>query len=147
MGREEKDCQALLGRNIRRFRGQLGLSQLDLALELGMSLAFLSDIETGKKWVSPKTLTKLANAFRVEVYQLFKPDGQEAAPEPIQPEIAGEVGKYLDNVDAVLAKHIAHSVRPFLERTVERSLARIERSVAGAVGKMRKRYDAGGGAG
>jgi hypothetical protein len=31
-------------------------------------------VETGKKWVSPATMLKLADVFRLEVYELFKPE-------------------------------------------------------------------------
>jgi predicted aldo/keto reductase-like oxidoreductase len=56
-----------LSRNIKRFRSRIGLSQLHLALELGISTTFLSDIETGKKWVSAQTLSQLTKALKIEV--------------------------------------------------------------------------------
>jgi len=44
-----------------------------LAEQIGISTNFLADIETGKSWVSSSTLSKLANIFEIEVYELFKP--------------------------------------------------------------------------
>jgi DNA-binding XRE family transcriptional regulator len=55
MNKDEKNCRAILSQNIKRYRDRLGLSQLHLALELGISTTFLSDIETGKKWISAQT--------------------------------------------------------------------------------------------
>jgi transcriptional regulator with XRE-family HTH domain len=57
-----KETQRLLSMNIKRFRNQQGLSQLTLATNLDISHNFLSDIETGKKWVSAKTLAHIAQS-------------------------------------------------------------------------------------
>jgi transcriptional regulator with XRE-family HTH domain len=70
----EKDLRAVLSQNIRRFRGYRKLSQADLAEIVDISIPFLSDIENGKKWVSPATLLKMADAFNIEAYELLKPD-------------------------------------------------------------------------
>jgi transcriptional regulator with XRE-family HTH domain len=70
----EKDLRAVLSQNIRRFRGYCKLSQADFAEKIDISIPFLSDIENGKKWVSPVTLVKMANALNLEVYELLKPE-------------------------------------------------------------------------
>jgi transcriptional regulator with XRE-family HTH domain len=127
MDEDEKECRELLSRNIKHFRGRLGFSQLDLALELEMSTTFLSDIETGKKWVSAKTLAQIAKSLNIEVYQLFKPDTEQ------KPDIHTEVLKYLDTVDDTLVKHIAHSIKPAIERTVARSVAKMRRYYESAI--------------
>jgi transcriptional regulator with XRE-family HTH domain len=135
MEMDEKECRSLLSRNIKRYRDIMGFSQLDLALELDISLTFLRDIETGKKWVSPKTLTKLANTLHINVYQLFQPEEEKLL--PVFPEASAEAVKYLDNVDAMLEKYIARFVRPALEH----SIVRIERSLSRSVQKMRRKYE------
>ncbi len=73
MDRDESKCRALLSRNIKQYRSRLGFSQLDLTLELDISTTFLSDIETGKKWVSPKTLAHIAKFLKVDIFEIFKP--------------------------------------------------------------------------
>jgi transcriptional regulator with XRE-family HTH domain len=70
----EKDLRAILSQNIRRFRGYRKLSQADFAEKVDISIPFLSDIENGKKWVSPSTLIKMANALSIEAYELLKPE-------------------------------------------------------------------------
>lgn len=117
MKKEEKDCRALLSRNIKRFRSRLGLSQLHLALELGISTTFLSDIETGKKWVSAQTLSQIAKALKIEVYELFKPE------QTIRDDVSAAVAKYLDDVDETFIKTIEEAVRP----AVKRSIAKMRR--------------------
>jgi len=114
MNKDEKDCRAVLSRNIKRFRSRLGLSQLHLALELGISTTFLSDIETGKKWVSAQTLSHLAKALKIEVYELFKPD------QNIRDNASAAVAKYLDDVDDAFIKSIEEAVRPAVKRSLQK---------------------------
>jgi transcriptional regulator with XRE-family HTH domain len=127
MDTDERTYRELLSRNIKRFRERLGFSQLDLSLELEISTTFLSDIETCKKWVSPKTLAKIAKALKTEVYELFKPEDTGHNALEIRADISGEVIKYLDIVDDTLVKQITHSVQPALERAIRRSVAKTRR--------------------
>ena len=70
----EKDLRAILSQNIRKLRGYRNFSQADFAEKIDISIPFLSDIENGKKWVSPTTLIKMADAFNIEAYELLKPE-------------------------------------------------------------------------
>jgi transcriptional regulator with XRE-family HTH domain len=63
-----------LSQNVKRFRGYRKLSQAEFAEKVDISIPFLSDIENGKKWVSPTTLVKIADALNIEVYELLKPE-------------------------------------------------------------------------
>ena len=112
MNKDEKNCRDLLSRNIKRYRNRLGLSQLHLALELGISIAFLSDIENGKKWVSAQTLSQIAKALKIEIYELFKPE------QSIRDDVSAAVAKYLDDVDETLIKSIEEAVRPAVKRSI-----------------------------
>ena len=71
---EEQELRRILSFNIKRYRNYRKLSQEKLAEKLNISIPFLSDIENGKKWVSPRTLAKMANALTVEVYELLRPE-------------------------------------------------------------------------
>jgi len=126
MDKDEKECRELFSRNIKRYRERLGFSQLDLSLELRISTTFLSDIETCQKWVSPKTLSKIAKALKIEVYELFKPavnqDGSE-----VSVDIAAEIVKYLNTVDETLVKQITHSIQPAIEKTIKHSITKTRR--------------------
>jgi transcriptional regulator with XRE-family HTH domain len=69
----ERELLKVLGLNIRQNRTRLKWSQADLAEKVDISINFLSDIETGKKWASPITLVKFADVFGIEAYELLKP--------------------------------------------------------------------------
>jgi len=76
MSINETDLRNLFSQNIKRYRQMKGWSQEKLAEKMEISTNYLSEIETGKGWVSPFSLVKLANAMEIEVFELFKP--QEA---------------------------------------------------------------------
>ena len=65
------DIQALFSKNLKRLRGAANISQLSLSSLSGLTHNFINDIENGKKWVSAKTIGKLATALRAEPYQFF----------------------------------------------------------------------------
>jgi len=69
----ERELLKILSGNIKLYRGRHNLTQAELAEKINISINFLSDIETGKKWASPITLVKLADVFKIAVYELLKP--------------------------------------------------------------------------
>jgi len=74
---EEKEIRAVFAENIKKFRNKRGWNQLLLAEKLEISSNFLSEIETGKGWVSPLTLVKIANILEIDVYELFIPNNAQ----------------------------------------------------------------------
>ena len=70
----ERDLRNILSQNIRRFRSYRKLSQAEFAEKIDISIPFLSDIENGKKWISPTTLLKMADALNIEAYEFLKPE-------------------------------------------------------------------------
>jgi transcriptional regulator with XRE-family HTH domain len=71
---DEKEICVLLGQAVKRLRGWNKWTQEFLAEKLEISANFLSNIENGKAWVSPKTISKLALIFNVEPHELFMPE-------------------------------------------------------------------------
>jgi len=106
----EKDLKAVLSKNIRRFRGYRKLSQADFAEKIEISIPFLSDIENGKKWVSPITLVKIADALNIEVYELIKP-------ESIIPDNAVSIlEKYTADIQQVFAETLNNIQNHYIEQ-------------------------------
>ena len=69
----ERDLLKIFSSNIRLYRARFRWSQAELAEKINISINFLSDIETGKKWASPITMVRFANVFNVQAYELLKP--------------------------------------------------------------------------
>ena len=69
----ERELLKIFSSNIRLYRTRFRWSQAELAEKINISINFLSDIETGKKWASPITMVKFANVFNIKAYELLKP--------------------------------------------------------------------------
>jgi transcriptional regulator with XRE-family HTH domain len=63
----------LLSANIKAGRKKLGLSQEKLAELTDLSAQTISDIEGCRTWVSDKTLLKLSEVLKVDIFQLLVP--------------------------------------------------------------------------
>lgn len=67
-----KALQHLVGRNVGHFRGLSGLTQGDLAAAAGLSISYVSRIESGCANVRATTLQALAAALGVEAAALLQ---------------------------------------------------------------------------
>jgi transcriptional regulator with XRE-family HTH domain len=72
-----KELRAIFGKNVRIYRSRRNWSQADLAEHANISINFLGDIERGNKWPHPETLTKLADALEIRVFELFMEENNE----------------------------------------------------------------------
>jgi len=74
----------ILATNLKEHRKTLGLSQEKLAEMAGLSWQTINSIECHRTWVSDKTLENLADALRIETFQLLLPV-KTAISKPISP--------------------------------------------------------------
>lgn len=68
----ERNLETAIGRELRSFRHQQGMTVADLSAATGLSLGMLSKIENGQTSPSLTTLQVLAHAFSVPVTAFFK---------------------------------------------------------------------------
>jgi len=57
--------------NVKEYRIALGYSQEKLAHKADVSTQTIKDIESGRRWISDTTLSHLAKALHVCVFELF----------------------------------------------------------------------------
>jgi len=119
---QEQEVKAVLAENIKRYRVKRGWNQLYLSEKLGVSANFLSQIETGKTWVSPLTLSKLAAALEAEVFELFKPASADRETQ--------------DEAEAKRLRRFAEDMAAALEASVSEAA----KSLRGAVEKVRREH-------
>jgi transcriptional regulator with XRE-family HTH domain len=112
---DEAGLRNLLSVNIKRFRQRKGWSQAKLAEKMSISTNYLSDIETGKGWVSSSSLVNLANALEIEVFELFRPQEMASA------DIASTVAKCLDDFSS--------SLRVSFEKSLADSTKKIKKNL------------------
>ena len=60
-----------LGSNIKKYRQEKGLTQLNLAMQLELSHEYICRVEKGQKFMSLKKLFELADILDVSVKKLF----------------------------------------------------------------------------
>lgn len=66
-----REVQQLLGFRIKSIRKSKKISQEKLAELMDISVTSVSNIETGKRAVSLKTLNKLSKVLNIKAYELF----------------------------------------------------------------------------
>ena len=90
MKADSEPIRKVLSANIKKYRGVLHWSQEKLAEKAGLSSQTLNDIEGCRRWVSSKTLSKLAKTLQVSEYQLLLPekDGKKAVDSSLKSLIA-----------------------------------------------------------
>jgi transcriptional regulator with XRE-family HTH domain len=75
------DLRVIFAANLRRLRNAKGVPQDTLAYEAGVSRSYLSQLETGKFYVSLKIVGKLSHALDVEPAEFLRlPQGHAHRP-------------------------------------------------------------------
>jgi transcriptional regulator with XRE-family HTH domain len=109
----EKEIRQILSFNIKLYRQRKGLSQAKVAEKMDISTCYLSDIENCRGWVSPSSLSKLAHALGIEVYELFKPTKSK------QKDVSTMVNQCLDDV--------ANSIKTSVEKSIDDTIKKIRK--------------------
>ena len=65
------DLRTILAQNIKNARKNLRITRAKLAEYAEVSVSYLADIERRKTWVSDKTLQNLAEALKIEPWELI----------------------------------------------------------------------------
>jgi transcriptional regulator with XRE-family HTH domain len=68
----EQKLMKAFGKRVAEVRKSKGVTQQELAENIGMSVVAIAYIETGKRWARLGTLNKIANSLKVSVADLFK---------------------------------------------------------------------------
>lgn len=91
---EKPVLRQILAINLKKHRKTLGLSQEKLAEMAGLSWQTVNSIECHRTWVSDKTLENLADALKIETFQLLLP-AEDLNQEPVS---ADEAVKKLEKI-------------------------------------------------
>lgn len=68
---EDQKIMKSFGRRVAGVRKSCGVTQQELAENIGMSVVAIAYIETGKRWARLSTLNKIARSLKVEISDLF----------------------------------------------------------------------------
>ena len=70
---ETQELREQIGRQLRQARLDAGISQVELAAEIGMASTYLSEVETGKHNITLDTLAGIASFLGLDVQVEFVP--------------------------------------------------------------------------
>ena len=72
----DTDLYRVIGANIKKYREQAKLTQVQLAEQAKISISYLSKIEAAgcEKSLSISVLNQIANVFDIEITEFFKED-------------------------------------------------------------------------
>ena len=68
------DIVKIFGRNVKKYRTALGISQEDFAAKCGMHRTYISAIECYRRSISLENIQRIADALEIETYKLFLED-------------------------------------------------------------------------
>jgi transcriptional regulator with XRE-family HTH domain len=71
MSKKKLGIREILALNLKENRQKCGFTQEKLAEKAGISANYLSMVEVSKKFPTPEMLDRLANALKIETFQLF----------------------------------------------------------------------------
>ena len=93
-----KQLKVALGKNIKFLRFRRQLSQSDLAEKVHISVTALSCIERGNTFPQADTFCNLAEALKVQVWELFRGEGASEQESPIIDRYTEDVIKQIEMV-------------------------------------------------
>jgi len=102
--------RAVFGKNVKSYRLRRKWSQADLSEYANISINFLGDIERGNKWPRPDTLTRLADALEVKVFELFLEEDAQ-----IDAKTQTLMGRFVKDVSLTINKSLFLSVNQSIE--------------------------------
>jgi transcriptional regulator with XRE-family HTH domain len=88
----EVEFRTIVRTNIKQYRNYRNWTQAEFAEKLDISINFLSDVENGKRWISPASMVKFASVLNIEPFELFKPADE------LPSTVASLLAKYNDEV-------------------------------------------------
>lgn len=116
-----------VGKNIRRFREEAGLTQESMAERLGFSTSHIANIEGGKTGISDEILASLCNLFNKKPAEIYNdPDLNFSVDKELKLAINDSVKKVIQNsskdiTDEILLRVTNElTVRGYSERRRER---------------------------
>lgn len=65
------DIVRVFGKNVKRYRQALGISQESFAEKCGLHRTYISAIECYRRSISLENIQRIADALEIETYKLF----------------------------------------------------------------------------
>jgi transcriptional regulator with XRE-family HTH domain len=67
------ELQEIFSTNLKNARNRANLSQMKLAEKANLSVGYICDLESGRRWGTPETFSKFASALDISPFELLLP--------------------------------------------------------------------------
>lgn len=114
------DIQRNLITNVKHYRKQRGLTQMQLAEQCSVSASYIGEIEIGRKFPSPRIFQTIADVLGVKPYRLIMDEAalNDFSENAVIDLYSNKIKKELINaVDKVAEEHFSDSVTSAEERS------------------------------
>ncbi len=74
-----KELQEIFSSNLKNARSRANLSQMKLAEKANLSVGYICDLESGRRWGTPETFSRLATALDINPFELLLPINLDAS--------------------------------------------------------------------
>lgn len=98
----DEELKAVIGQNVAQYRTQAGLTQEQLSERIGVSTAFISQLERGQKMMRLPTLRTVARSLNVSCDALLYPPGPEASIDNILYLLSQQSPKVLARIEKMI---------------------------------------------
>ena len=68
------DIIKVFGKNVKKYRTKLGISQEDFAEKCGLHRTYISSIECFRRSISLENIQRIVTALEIDTYKLFLED-------------------------------------------------------------------------
>lgn len=102
MSKSGKALASIIGRNIRKYREKVGLTQAELAEAVGVGNAFISRVERGEKLMKLETLYMIASELEVSCDALLYIDAYSTHISNIQRMLADQSLEFITGVEDII---------------------------------------------
>lgn len=103
---ESSEIKKIFTANIKKYRTLNGFTQMQLAEEADISVGFLCDLESGKKWGTLETMAKLAKALHIKPYQLLMSEEEKNNAVNIHEDLSELAQNLKNNIDSNISNLI-----------------------------------------
>lgn len=116
------ELQNLFSTNLKNARNRANLSQMKLAEKADLSVGYICDLESGRRWGTPETFSKLSLALGINPFELLLPSVQESASVSSLTELRDYIAKISDS----LKQNVNFAVNKAISETLEIQLLKNE---------------------
>ncbi len=114
------ELQEIFSTNLKNARNRANLSQMKLAEKANLSVGYICDLESGRRWGTPETFSKLADALNINPFELLLPQSSNQNENPKEIASRREIFATLSNA---LRQNVTVAVNKAISETFSKEHA------------------------